>query len=100
MTKTITVLLIVFFSSDVFSQHAVEYTYQKISSERISELKKELKYDRTKKQLVLKKFDSQPKEKINDPIRSGGAEHIFSAIMYIAAALFIIAILYFIYNDI
>ena len=86
------------------AQDSTNYDYYVISEENTEKLKQELKYDKTKKQLVPRKFDwkidEKDPKKLKQPTSFKGLEDIFSAVMYVIAALFILTIIYFIVIDI
>lgn len=84
------------------SQDTSQYEYYVISEEKTEKLKEELKYDKTKTTLKLKDWKFKPKEddKVPKLTTFKGLEDIFSAIMYVIAALFILTIIYYIVIDI
>lgn len=84
------------------AQDSSQYEYFVISEEKTQKLKEELKYDKTKTTLKLKEWKFKPKdeEKEKKLTTFKGLEDIFSAIMYVIAALFILTIIYYIVIDI
>lgn len=84
------------------SQDTSQYKYYVISEEKTEKLKEELKYDKTKTTLKAKDWKFKPKVDEKDPKLTTfkGLEDIFSAVMYVIAALFILTIIYYIVIDI